>query len=155
GADFQGGVLPSGIVSFAAGQTSQVITVNVAGNTVVEPNEEFTGTLGSPSVGTIIGTAAAQGLIENDDASLSIADTDAVKAEGNSGSTPFTFTVTRTGDTSGAASAQWAVGGSDVDGADFVGGVLPTGTVNFAAGQTSQVITVNVVGDTVVESDEN
>ena len=54
--DFQGGVLPSGIVSFAAGQTSQVITVNVAGNTVVEPNEAFTVTLGNPSVGAIIGT---------------------------------------------------------------------------------------------------
>jgi hypothetical protein len=155
GSDFQGGSLPSGIVSFAAGQTTQTITVNVAADTVIESDEAFTVTLSNSSVGAVIGTAQAQGLIENDDGALSIAATDADKAEGNSGSTAFTFTVTRTGDTSGAASVQWAVGGSAVNGADFTGGLLPSGTLTFAAGESSRVITVNVAGDTVVEPDEN
>ena len=98
--DFAGGVLPSGTVSFAAGQTSQTITVNVAGDTVVEPGQGFTVTLSNPAAGTTIGTASTIGAIRNDDASqasqasLSIAALSADKAEGQSGSTPFTFTVT-------------------------------------------------------------
>jgi len=154
GADFLGGVLPTGTVSFAAGETSKVIAVNVAGDTAVEANETFTVTLSGASAGATITTAAANGSITNDDAALAIAATSAVKAEGNSGTTPFTFTVTQTGDTSVAHSANWAVSGAAVTGADFVGGVLPTGTVSFAAGETSKVITINVAGDTLAESDE-
>jgi len=154
-ADFSGGVLPSGTVSFAAGQTSQIVTVNVAGDTTVESDEAFTLTLSSPSAGIALATPSATGTILNDDTQLSIAATSAVKAEGNSGATPFTFTVTRIGYTGVAQSANWAVSSSTANTADFTGGVLPSGTVNFAAGQTSQIVTVNVAGDTTVESDEN
>jgi hypothetical protein len=154
GADFAGGVLPSGTVSFAAGETSKVITIEVAGDSTVEPDEAFSVTLSSPSTGTNLGTASATGIIRNDDNSLSIAATSADKPEGQSGSAAFTFTVTRTGDLSGAASAQWAVAGSAVTGADFAGSVLPTGTVSFAAGETSKVITIEVAGDSTVEPDE-
>ena len=158
--DFVGGVLPSGTVSFAAGETSKTITVNVAGDTVVEPDEGFTVTLSNPAASTTIGTASAGGTIRNDDASqasLSIAALSADKVEGQSGSTAFTFTVTRGGDTSIATSASWAVTGSGANpaaGSDFAGAVLPSGTVSFAAGETSKTITVNVAGDTVVEPDE-
>jgi hypothetical protein len=168
GADFQGGTLPSGIVTFGVGETSKTITINVAGDLEVENDEPFTVTLSDPSVGAVIGTASASGVIRNDDADLSIAATDADKAEGNSGATPFTFTVTRTGDLSGAASVDWAVGGASgdegvhpavrsgatADAADFVGDALPSGTINFASGEASKTITVNVAGDTQVESDE-
>ncbi|MDB9445225.1 Calx-beta domain-containing protein, partial [Anabaena sp. CS-542/02] len=88
---------------------------------------------------------------------LAIAATDTVKEEGNTGNTSFTFTVTRSGDTTGASIVTWAVTGSGtnpVNAADF-GGRLPSGTVNFAAGVTSQVITVNVRGEKVVETDES
>jgi hypothetical protein len=88
---------------------------------------------------------------------LAITAQDADKAEGNSGTTPFTFTVTRVGDTSGAASVQYTVAGSGAnpaDANDFDGNQLPSGTVQFAPGETSQTITILVVGDTVVEPDE-
>ena len=160
GSDFAGSVLPSGTVSFAAGETSKTITVNVAGDTVVEPDEGFTVTLSNPAASTTIGTATASGTIRNDEtsrASLSIAALSADKVEGQSGSTAFTFTVTRGGNTSIASSAGWAVTGSGANPAaasDFAGSVLPSGTVSFTAGQTSKTITVNVAGETVVESDE-
>ena len=88
--------------------------------------------------------------------SLAIAATNATRAEGNEGLTPFTFTVTRTGDTTVTSSAEWAVTGTGDNPAtaDDFGGTLPTGTITFAAGVTSQVITVNVQGDTVVEPNE-
>ena len=59
--------LPSGTVSFAAGETSKTITVNVAGDTIVEPDEGFTVTLSNPATGTTIGTATASGTIRPDD----------------------------------------------------------------------------------------
>jgi hypothetical protein len=65
-ADFTGGVLPSGTVSFAAGENSKTIAVNVAGDTSVEPDEHFAVTLSAPT-GATITTASAIGTILNDD----------------------------------------------------------------------------------------
>ena len=154
GADFGGVTLPiTGTVSFAAGETSKVITVPVSGDTLVEPDETFTITLSSPTNATIT-TPTATGTITNDDTALAIAATAATQNEGNTATTPFTFTVTRTGVTTGTSSASYAVTGNAADGTDFGGVTLPTGTVSFAAGETSQVITVPVSADTVFEPDE-
>jgi len=159
--DFVGGVLPSGVVSFAAGETSKVITVNVQGDTTVEPDENFTVTLSTPTNGATITTATATGTIQNDDVAvptLAIAATSASQTEGNSGSKAFTFTVTRADNTTGSNNVNWAVTGSGsnpTNATDFVGGLLPSGTVSFASGETSKVITVNVQGDTTVELNEN
>ena len=138
-----------------------MITVNVLGDTTFEPNENFTVILSNPTNGANITTATATGTIENDDVAvptLAIAATNANQTEGNSGSKAFTFTVTRAVNTTGANNVNWAVTGSGTSAAnatDFVGGVLPSGTVSFAAGETSKVITVNVQGDTTVEPNEN
>lgn len=92
----------------------------------------------------------------------SIVATDAVKAEGNSGTTPFTFTVTRYGDTSGASSLEWwSAGGLPIGStnpgatpSDFVGGGHPTGTLEFAAGETEKILVIDVAGDTSGEFNE-
>ena len=154
-ADF-GGALPSGTVNFAAGETTQSITIDVSGDTDFEADEDFTVTLSNASVGTEITTATADGTIQNDDphASFAIAADDAVKAEGDAGTTGFTFTVTRSGDTGGADSVDFAVTSASADAADF-GGVLPSGTVNFAGGETTQTITIDVSGDTDLEAYED
>ncbi|QCO18692.1 tandem-95 repeat protein (plasmid) [Azospirillum brasilense] len=79
-------------------------------------------------------------------------------AEGNSGSTSLTYTITRRGDSSGATTVKWQVdttglSGNLADAADF-GGTLPSGTVTFAAGETSKTITVPISGDRQVEGNE-
>jgi predicted extracellular nuclease/phosphodiesterase/alkaline phosphatase D-like protein len=91
-------------------------------------------------------------------ATLSLSALSADKAEGSIGSAPFTFTIQRTGDPSVAVSVSWAVTGSGANAAnalDFAGLSFPTGTASFAAGQTSQQITLNVVGDSTFEGDES
>src|SRR5262249_60795684 len=112
----------------------------------------------APSPRPLTGPPPPPGAIRNDHIpaapALSTPATDADKAEGNSGATPFTFTVSRTGDLSGASSVDWAVSGPPADAADFVGGVLPSGTLNFAVGEASKTITVNVAGDTAVAGAE-
>ncbi|SLN12085.1 Endonuclease/Exonuclease/phosphatase family protein [Roseivivax jejudonensis] len=84
---------------------------------------------------------------------FSIAAEDADKAEGDAGTTPFTFTVTRPIDTDSAATVDYAVTSAEADAADF-GGALPSGTVSFAANKTSRTLTVDVSGDTDMEDDE-
>ena len=97
---------------------------------------------------------------------LSLAAAKASQAEGNSGFTPFLFTVTRTGNTSGVSTATWAIdaGGDNMcagvcpppaNATDFKGGAFPSGTLTFAAGATSKTVTVNVVGDTTAETNES
>ena len=156
-ADFAAGILPTGTVSFGVGETIRTITIDVHGDTIGESNEAFAVTLANPSAGLTITTASASSVIQNDDASVSIAATDASKPEGNSGTTTFIFTVTRTGDTTASQSVGWSVAGSGAapaNAADFAGGALPTGSVAFAAGQTSSVVTINVQGDTAGEANE-
>ena len=87
GADFVGGVLPSGTVSFAAGETSKIITVNAAGDRALEDDEAFTVTLSNPSTGATIATATATGTIRNDDATLTAALTTDTGSSANDGIT--------------------------------------------------------------------
>lgn len=149
-----GGSLPSGTVTFDPGVGTQQISVSVAGDITVENDEGFTVTLSNPSTGVTITTATAAGLIVNDDTSISIAAADAVKAEGNSGTTAFTFTVSRSGETSSAGTAQYSVTGNGATADDFAGGVFPSGVVSFAAGETSRTVTIDVAGDLDIEGDE-
>ena len=156
-ADFVGGALPTGTITFNAGETVKALDVNVAGDSVVEPDETFVVTLSSPSAGARVVVASAGGIIRNDDTAVAIAALDADKLEGNSGSTPFTFLLTRTGALTGPTTVNYAVAGSgpsQANGADFVGGALPTGTVTFNAGAATATLTINVSGDAASEADE-
>jgi hypothetical protein len=84
---------------------------------------------------------------------FAIAPTNATKPEGDSGTTAFSFTVTRSGDTSVATSVDYAVSSAEADASDF-GGVFPSGTVNFLAGETTQTIDIAVSGNAEIEADE-
>ena len=154
-ADFTGGVLPTGTVSFAAGETSKTITVNVAGDSTVEPGENFTVAL----VQSQRRDGHRHGGGHRHDSqrrhgvgpSLSIAAANASLNEGNSGSTAFTFTVDahrhHDGRLDGKLCRDRQRRQSRPTAADFTGGAFPTGTVSFAAGETSKTITVNVAAD--------
>lgn len=78
--------------------------------------------------------------------------TNAMAAEGNTGTSTLTLNVTRT-DVSSAFTVDYAVtGGTATSGTDFT---LGTGTLNFtAAGAASLPINIAVNGDTDPESDE-
>ena len=159
-ADFAGTAFPTGTVSFAPGESSRTITIPVLADTAGESNERFAVSLSAPSPSTTLATATAQGIIRNDDTSLALS-ANISRAEGNSGSTGFTFTVARAGTTLPAGTVAWSVTGGGISGtvaanaADFAGNKLPTGTLSFAAGQTLLTITVPVAGDTNTEGGYN
>jgi len=156
-ADFAGSVFPSGTVNFASGETSQTITITVNGDFNQEADEGFRVTLANASAGTTISTNTADGTIRNDDTGLAITATSTNLAEADTGSVSHTFTVTRTGVTTGTTTVNWALAGTGsnpVNAADFVGGVLPSGSLSFAPGELSKVITIETLGDTDIESTE-
>lgn len=160
-ADFAGGTLPGTVNgTILAGQASATFTVNVAGDTTVESNENFRYTLASVSNGSAasatIGTAAATATIVNDDVAPlpNLTINDVTAAEGNSGTTTFTFTVSLSapapagGVTFDIATAN----GTATAGSDYVARTLTTQTI--AAGLTTYTFDVTVNGDTTVEPNE-
>jgi hypothetical protein len=79
--------------------------------------------------------------------------------EGNSGTKPVTFTVTRSGGTGVASTVNYAIAGTASNGADYnninaAGATTATGTIAFAANETTKTIAVDVLGETAVEPDE-
>jgi chitinase len=140
------------VVTFAAGETSKAVTVLVTGDTLVEPDETFTLKL-SPAAGMILSDDTATATILNDDAPTYLAVDDLSVSEGNGGTTPATFTVTRSGSTAGTSSVTYATAnGTATAGSDYTA-VAPT-VLTFAAGETSKTVTVGVTGDTAVEPNE-
>ncbi len=143
----------SGTLTFSPGQTSQAITVQVLGDTLNEPAETFSVNLTSPVNVTLAKTSAA-GTIQNDDPlpTVSIANA-APQNEGNSGTTPFVFTVTL----SAVSGQEVDVAFTTADGTATTANsdyVATSGTLTFVAGETTHSITVLVNGDTLNEADE-
>ena len=159
--DFVGGVLPSGSVTFLPGEVDKLIAINVQGDLSQEADETFTVSLANPTNGATLNAATANGTILNDDiapaANLAIAAATGSQLEGHAGGRAFTFTVTRSLNTTVSHSVTWKVSGSGLNpanGADFVAGVLPSGTLSFLPGEVSQLITVSVQGDGTIEENE-
>jgi len=149
-------VSASGTLSFAVGQSTKTVTVTVNGDTTVEPAEIFAVNLSAPT-GATITKAQGVGTITNDDVApppplptLSI--DDVTGNEGNAGTAVAVFTVTLSAAASGVVSVNYATtDGTAAAGTDFV---TASGTLTFAAGETSKKVNVTVNGDTSVEPDE-
>jgi subtilisin family serine protease/subtilisin-like proprotein convertase family protein len=151
--DFVGGVLPSGTVSFAAGETSKVITVNVQGDTTVEPNENFTVTLSNPTNGATITTATAVGTIQNDDGGTSVTLASNYSGVSEDGVANLIYTFTRSGPTTSTLAVNFSVAGT-ANAADYTGATPGTATITFAAGSSTASLTINPTADTVKEPNE-
>jgi serralysin len=125
-----------------------ITAINLNGSTVLD----LVGNPANFSAALNVGT----GVVVSANA-LAIAALDADKPGGSSGTTPFTFTVTRGGDTTGTTKVNWTVTAGPGPAADVVdfGGSLPTGTLTFTPGQTSQTLTISVKGDSNPEGTEN
>ncbi|WP_262907946.1 endonuclease [Hymenobacter sp. 15J16-1T3B] len=145
-------------VTFAAGQTSQTVTVTVNGDTQPEANETVRLLLGTTSTGVSVGSPNAHDLtITNDDGQpplVSFASASGSIVEGNTGTSTYTVNVVLTGATpTGAFTLPISVdaAGTTADAADYT---LSTTSLSFAAGVTTLPVTVTVNGDTQSEADE-
>lgn len=113
-ADF-GGTLPSGTLTFAPGETTKTITLEIAGDDAIEADEDFIITLSNATDGVEIAEATASATIQDDDDTpplLSIAAADAIKPEGGDEQTSLSFEITRSGNTDKAVDVDFTVSGN-------------------------------------------
>ena len=152
GSDYQAA---SGTLTFAPGVTSQTITVLVNGDRDAESTESFLLRLTSPT-NAFVADPSGTGTILDDEPFVDISGSSGV--EGNSGTTPFTFTVTLSAAYDVPVTVDYATSDLTSDEIYYYGLTAATagvdyaaksGTVTFAAGQTSTTITVLVNGDRV------
>jgi Ca2+-binding RTX toxin-like protein len=159
GFDFLGPT--SDTVTLPDGVSSVPVTIDINADSDFEPDEGFAVRLTGQSAGAI-GTQSATGTIVNDDLpppTLSIVAVDASKTEESAAagtvlSTPFTFSIERSGNLQGDVAVTWEVDfpNSAADSVDFSG---PTsGTVTLPDGFGSLAVTIYVNADSDFEPDE-
>ena len=142
----------SGMLTFAAGQTSQVVHVQLTGDTTYEANETLTLALSSSS-GATIADGTAIGTIRNDDTAPALRIRNASFAEGSAGAPGHaTFTVSLSQASGLPVTVRYATrDGTAIAGSDYV---AQTGTLTFAPGQTRQTIQIAAIGDNAIEPNE-
>jgi hypothetical protein len=147
----------TGTVTFAPGETAKTVTVQVNGDTTVEPDETFDVNLANATGNATIADAQAVGTIVNDDQPViappsRIAIGDVRMAEGNAGQTAFRFAVSLDQAQSAAVTVDFATANATATApSDYT---ATTGTLTFAPGETAKTVTVQVNGDTTREPDE-
>jgi hypothetical protein len=154
----------TGTLNFAAGDTFQDIIIPIQGDNDTETDEFVQVTFSNPTATgaeAILDTGSVTGRITNDDLPVGFSVNFASTTEGANGDeTPLTFTITRSGETDVAATVDYELRGYQpspsiaAESQDFAGGLPQTGTVSFAAGETSKTVTVQVVDDAVFEGTE-
>ncbi len=137
----------------APGATADTLTVSVNGDLKHELDEVFRVTLTGAANATLGATVAATGTILNDDDVPTVSIDSVQLAEGDAGTTSFDFTVSLSAVSGLAASVEFATVDDSATLADN-DYQQAIGTANFAAGETTQVVSVLVNGDITQESDE-
>jgi disulfide oxidoreductase YuzD len=137
-------------VTFAPGETTQIVNVPVFGDGDFENNETFELSLNNVTNGSIaINVAPITGTIINDDLptiTVVASDAEASETAGNSGQ----FTLSRSGViTDGLANVRYVLSGTAANGADY----QLSGLVSFAAGSDTAIIDVAAIDDNIFEGD--
>ncbi|WP_419193099.1 Calx-beta domain-containing protein [Kolteria novifilia] len=158
GSDYAGA---SGTLTFAPGETVKTIAIDVLGDVIDESDETFLVNLSDVSGANLV-DGQAVGTILDDDEPVSpppppvvpdVSIDDVTITEGDSGNVSATFTVTLSEATAESVTVDYMTGddtalaGSDYSGAD--------GTLTFAPGETTQTISIDVLGDLVDENIES
>ena len=144
-------------ITIAAGDTanaSDTVTITAVDNATDEANRSVTVT-GSASNTQGAGPVTGAGLtLLDDDGEPSLTINAPGVTEGDSGSASLIYTVTLSPASGGEVTVDYAegTGGTATSGTDYT--APASGTLTFAAGDTSRTITVSVTGDTTDEPDE-
>ena len=138
----------SGALAFTAGEVTKTISVPITDDTEDDGGETFTLTLSNAS-GADLDDAVATGTINDDDESPpAVSVSDASAAEGDSA----VFTVSLSAASSRQVTVEYATSdGTAAAGSDFT---AESGTLTFAANETSKTVSVATTDDSVEEEDE-
>jgi hypothetical protein len=149
----------TGSLVIPPGSTSGEISIPVIGDNTYETDETFSVKLTKvQNAGLDKAHAQATATIVNDDDAPTISIDDVTKAEGNTGTTKFTFTVTLSNPSYQPVTVKYATAGVGTDatatpGTDFIAVTKPI-LLTIPAGQLTKTFTISVKGDKVVEGNE-
>jgi Calx-beta domain len=145
--------VPTTQLTFSPEQLTRQISVQVQGETIFEPSEQFVINLTNAQNSSGITDAQGVGTITNDDAQPTISIADKSQSEGNSGSANFDFAVTLSNPSSQTITVQYATAdGTATQPGDYTSKAATT--LTFVPGDTSETASVSVNGDVVFEADE-
>ena len=154
-------VATSGTLTFAANDASETFTIPICNDTTYEAVETVNLELNTPTGSASLGPQSTAVLnISNLEDQPVLTIDDVTMAEGNSGTTNFVFTVTKTGATELTATVNYATadgfinaatGGPDCTASDYIS---TSGSLSFGPLETTKTITVPVCGDPTIEADE-
>ncbi|MGB0561691.1 MAG: Calx-beta domain-containing protein, partial [Spirulinaceae cyanobacterium] len=142
----------SGTLNFTAGETSKTVTVNITDDGINEAAETFDVTLSNPTNATLA-DGTGQGTINDNDGAPTISVNDAAVAEGETGTTAATFTISLSAASGQTITVNYATADNTATTADSDYNAA-TGTVTFNPGETSKTVDVLVVGDATEEGNE-
>jgi Domain of unknown function (DUF4114)/Metallo-peptidase family M12B Reprolysin-like/Calx-beta domain len=148
----------AGTITFIAGASTAILTIDPTADTLIEGNETIALTLVSNPNYIVTTPAAAIGTIINDDIpSISLAVSPATVQE--DGTVNLLYTFSRTGDTTNTLSVNYNVAGTATFGTDYsqIGANSfnsNAGTMIFAAGASTATLAIDPTADTIVENNE-
>jgi uncharacterized repeat protein (TIGR01451 family) len=157
----------SGTVTFNPGEQEKFVTIVLTADKADEPDETFFVNLSNPQNATIADGQSQITIINDDASTVEFASANYSINEGLN-NTPQGFTalsvdVTRTGDTSGAATVKYTTsddsGGNECDQVTGFASqrcdyTFASGILRFAAGETKKSFTVSIVNDGYKEGNE-
>jgi Domain of unknown function (DUF4114)/Calx-beta domain len=147
-----------GSITFAAGSSTAILTIDPTADNTIESNETIALTLANAANYIVITPTAAIGTIVNDDTqtvTLALSSSSVLE----DGSANLVYTFSRVGDTSTALSVNYQVAGTATFGTDYnqIGGnsfTSSAGKIDFAAGSSTVTLTIDPTADTTRESNE-
>jgi glucose/arabinose dehydrogenase len=142
----------AGTLNFADGETSKTVVIPILEDTIVEPTESF-GFAILGATGAALGTkrTVSVSILDNDAAASDFSfGQSAADIKENAGQA--TITVRRSGNTTGAATVNYATSnGTATTGSDYT---ATTGTLSFASNELSKTFNVAIINDTIGERNE-
>ena len=146
----------SGTLTFAAGESSKTITLDISDDLIPEGTETFTVTLSDPTQAVITKAVGTGTIVDDDLPTLSIDDPSVTEGDPGGAAVTISFTVTRSGDNGSDSTVAYTVNpGSATTPADYTAGPSPLAdTLTFLAGETSKTVTLTITADLIPEGAE-
>ncbi len=150
-------------LTFGAGEASKTVRIKPVADALFETDETVNLAIANGTGYTLLTTSAVQGTILNDESQVTVAISPTSALEDSTQDLVYTFT--RGGFTGSALTVNFSVGGTatfvgtesdytaSADPGAFTFGAT-SGTVSFAAGQTTRTVTINPTVDNTQEPNE-
>ena len=150
--DYGGATPGTGTITFAAGSSTATLVIDPSADSTFEADETISLTLVASANYTMGTSTPVIGTITNDDLpAITPAVSPAIVSE--DGPQNLSYVFTRSGITSSALTINYTVTGS-ADGSDYGGATPGTGTITFAAGSSTAILSLDPVADAISDGDE-